>query len=115
HDPALRARVTVKPVGSSQWGHVPQAGTLPTARGHEVGRGSKDEHQPRPNGRKVTTAEVLEAIHQATGLPVVADFYTHLYPAGSVAVTNRPVFEALNQLADTMHMRWNKEGAWLQF
>jgi len=63
----------------------------------------------------VTTAEVLEAIHQATGLPLVADYYTRLYPASSLSVRNVPVFDALNRLGDTMRLRWRKEGEWLQF
>jgi hypothetical protein len=100
-DPVLRARVTVTPVPGARFS-VPDrdlAGARPAASAE----------------KKVTTAEVLEAIHQATGLPIVADFYTHLYPASVVTVRNQPVLEVLNQLADTMHMRWNKEGAWLQF
>src|SRR5207253_3086908 len=60
NDPALRARVTVTAVPGSN-----QAG--PTGAAH-----------PSPSAeKKVTTADVLEAIHQATGFPVVADFYTH--------------------------------------
>jgi hypothetical protein len=63
----------------------------------------------------VTTAEVLEAIHQATGLPIVADYYTRLYPASSLSVQNARVFDALNRLGDTLRLRWRKEGEWLQF
>ena len=28
---------------------------------------------------------------------------------------NQPLFEALNQLSDTMRLRWHKDGPWLQF
>jgi hypothetical protein len=45
----------------------------------------------------------------------VADFYTHLYSPGAVSAQNQPLFHALSQLADTMHMRWRKEDEWLQF
>jgi hypothetical protein len=40
-----------------------------------------------------------------------------LYPAGSVSVRNLPLFDALNRVADTMRLRWNKDndGGWLQF
>jgi hypothetical protein len=44
----------------------------------------------------------------------VADFYTRLYPVEAVTVKDQPLFQALNQLADAMHMRWHKETGWLQ-
>ena len=72
----------------------------------DTGRG------PEP---KANSADVLEALHRATRLPVIADFYTHLYPPEAVSVQNQPLFHALSQLADTMHMRWRKEDEWLQF
>jgi hypothetical protein len=62
----------------------------------------------------VTSAEVLEAIHRATGMPIVADYYTRLYKPDSVSVKNQPLFEALNRVCDTMRLRWKKDGAWLQ-
>jgi len=68
-----------------------------------------------PGASKVTSAEVLEALHQATGLPLIADYYTRLYPAEAVTVKDQPLFEALTHLADTMRQRWQKEDRWLQF
>jgi hypothetical protein len=47
-------------------------------------------------------------------MPIVADYYTRLYPVETVSVRDRPLFETLNQLADAMRLRWNKEGGWLQ-
>src|SRR5205085_735284 len=47
--------------------------------------------------------------------PIVADFYTQLYPADTVRVKDRPLFDALNRLADSMRLRWSKDGGWLQF
>jgi hypothetical protein len=64
---------------------------------------------------------VLEALHRATGMPIVADFYTRLYPAQAVSMQGQPLFDTLNQLADTMRLRWNRDvgtreaGGWLQF
>jgi hypothetical protein len=66
-------------------------------------------------GRPVTTADVLEALHQATGLPIVADYYTRLYKPDMVSVRGQTLFAALNQVGDTMRLRWNKDGDWLQF
>jgi hypothetical protein len=64
---------------------------------------------------RVTSADVLEALHRASGMPIVSDYYTHLYAPQDVTVQDRPLFEVLNQLADTMRMRWTKDGEWLQF
>jgi hypothetical protein len=63
----------------------------------------------------VTSADVLEALHRATGMPVAADFYTWLYQSEAVSVKSQPLFDTLNQLADAMRLRWNKDGGWLQF
>jgi RNA polymerase sigma-70 factor (ECF subfamily) len=64
---------------------------------------------------KVTPADVLETLHRVTGLPIVADAYTRLYRPETVSVRNQSRFAALNVLGDTMRLRWNKEGSWLQF
>lgn len=65
---------------------------------------------------KVTSADVLEALHHAAGLPIVADFYTHLYGAETVSTEKQGAFQALSQLSDAMRVRWRKEhgsgGAW---
>jgi RNA polymerase sigma-70 factor (ECF subfamily) len=87
HDPALQARVSVE--------------TPPSC-------GSKLHP-------KVTSADAFEAIYRATGIPIVSDYYTRLYAPEDVSVRNTPLFEALNQLADTMRLRWGKDESWLQF
>jgi hypothetical protein len=98
HDPAFRTRITLHPQSSCG----PPAASSVAAR--------------QASEPKVTTADVLEALHQATHRPIVADFYTRLYPAQTVSVQNQPLFEALNQLADTMRLGWHQDaGGWLQF
>src|SRR5260370_23444882 len=101
-EPALRPLVTVRPEPS----YRPVAGADGAA-------------PPQP---KVTPADLLEAFHRATGLPVVGDYYTRLYPPAGVSVGKVPLHEALNQLADAMRLRWTladagtrEAGAWLQF
>jgi hypothetical protein len=110
-DPALQRRVTVVPVAS-----------CPSPSAHREPASGGPAATPR-----VTTADVLEALHRATGMPIVADFYTHLYPPAAVSVSSQSLFEALNRLSDAMHLRWKKDapgtapstagggGAWLQF
>jgi hypothetical protein len=94
-DPMLQPRVTVQP--------EPSCGMS-----HGVG-GSEDP--------KVSTADVLEALHRATRLPIVADYYTRLYRTEEVSARNQALFGALNQLANRMRLRWSKdrETRWLQF
>jgi hypothetical protein len=97
-DPDLRARVSFQPHPSCGAPREPEAPSGSAA-----------------TGRKVTTADVLEAIHQATGRPVIGDAFTRLYPPEVAAVRDQSLFDALNQVADAMHLRWAKDGAWLQF
>jgi hypothetical protein len=96
-DPALRAHVTVRP----------RPGCLLAP--------DPTDASDRPPEPRVTTADVLEALYQATGLPVVADHYTRLYPPAEVSVSNRSLFDALCLLSDEMRLRWRREGGWLQF
>jgi hypothetical protein len=102
-DPALRERVDVRAESRGQ-------------RTEGTGAGARSSAS-----RKVTSADVLEALHRATGMPVVADYYTRLYRPEAVMVKDRPLFDALTQIADTMRLRWNRETAtrgatpWLQF
>jgi hypothetical protein len=76
------------------------------------GRGPGGEVNPP----RVTTADALEALHEASGLPIVADYYTYLYPASEVAVQKMPLFDALNRLSNAMRLRWDRdpEGGWIQ-
>jgi RNA polymerase sigma-70 factor, ECF subfamily len=103
HDPALRTAVNVHAQSSCRPCHSP---------GSSSAAGGSEGSSPDP---KVTSADVLEALHQAAALPIVADYYTHLYQAGAVSVRNQPLFGALTQLSDTLRLRWRKDGAWLQF
>ncbi len=98
-DPSLQAHATWKPQASCP---------MITAPG---------EH---PNGKtmaahKVTTADVLEAIHKATGRDVIGDYFTRLYAPEAVSAQNLRLFDALNQVADTLRLRWGKENEWLRF
>jgi RNA polymerase sigma-70 factor, ECF subfamily len=105
-DPALRPRVTLQPQPScgGAGGTSPGTSALQAA-----------ESAPPPAEKKVSTADVLEAVHRATGLPIVADFYTRLYKPETVSVQNQSLFDVLNQVADAMRLRWNRDGEWLQF
>jgi hypothetical protein len=101
HHPALQRRVTVRPQPSCRLKPEPARGQAPET--------------PRESEPRVTTADVLEALHRATGVPIVADFYTRLYVPRELSVQNRTLFDALNTLADRMRLRWSLgENGWLQ-
>jgi hypothetical protein len=109
HDPVLRSPVSVRTVGSfTVPAPDPEAPSTPAAS-------SPASPQPRAPEKRATTADVLEALHRATGMPIVADYYTRLYAPSKVTVASQPLFHALNQVADEMRFRWNKEAGWLQF
>jgi hypothetical protein len=97
NDPVFRARVTLQA----------QPSCCPP-RTAQPGDGSTHES-------RATTADALEALHRATRLPLVADYYTRLYEPKDVAIAPQPLFDALGHLADAMRLRWNKDGEWLQF
>jgi RNA polymerase sigma-70 factor, ECF subfamily len=89
--------------------------TVTSVAGKDPDRPLTSDHQPRTAEGKLTSADVLEALHLATGMPIIADFYTRLYPPETISVKSQPLYDALNALADRMRLRWNKEENWLQF
>lgn len=68
---------------------------------------------PRP--KKITSADVLEAFHRATGRDVIGDYYTRLYGPEALPATSLPLFEALNRTCDALRLRWNRENDFLTF
>ena len=61
----------------------------------------------------VTAADAWEAVHQATGLPILADSYLRVYEAGRLTAEKKPLFEGLSQVGDEMGVRWRKDGEFL--
>jgi hypothetical protein len=59
-------------------------------------------------------------LHHASGLPILADFYTRLHDPAAVSVRDQPLIDALNHLADRMRLRWSRDsgahdaGLWLE-
>jgi hypothetical protein len=104
-DPALRGRVNV---GEAELSAADSRAAVTVSRPLSA-TGSPS------TPKKVTSADVLEAVHRASGMPVVSDFYTRLYPSTVAQVKGERLFDGLNHLADAMRLRWHKDGAWLQF
>jgi RNA polymerase sigma-70 factor (ECF subfamily) len=110
-DPAMQARLSIQ--ARHACGSAATNDQRPTTNTDAVplvvGRSSLIGSEPH-----VTTADVLEALHQATGRPIIADYYTRLYEPGRASVRGQTLFAALNQICDTMRLRWNRDGEWLQ-
>src|SRR5262249_20011629 len=101
HDRTLRQRVTVQPTAGRDPLGPATGACFPS---------------PRSGMAPVTSADVLEAIHHATGLPLVADFSARLCSLETVTVRDQSLYAALNQLAGEMGFRWQKDpDGWLQF
>ena len=66
--------------------------------------------------KKLTTADVLEAFHKATGRDVVGDYFTRLYePQKLWSKGKTPTFDALNRACDATRLRWNDAEGFLTF
>jgi hypothetical protein len=120
-DPVLRPQVTVDPAAARPL-PLSEPGPESTAPAQESGVGTRAPQPAADSSKKVTSADVLEALHRATGMPLVADFHTRLYDPESLRVRDQPLFVALNQLAAALRLRWSKDagaaaerGSWLQF
>jgi hypothetical protein len=107
-DPELRRPVSLPPLAANR----PES--APNAPAREAGIAGREAAAPKT---RVTSAEVLQALHEATGLPIIADFYTRLFLPEAVTVENQSLLAALNHLAGAMRLRWDRDGerGWLQF
>jgi hypothetical protein len=102
-DPSLRRPVVVQPKPS--YPVAPRAPAAPDAT-------ARAADAPSP---KVTSADVLEALHRATGMPLVSDYYTRLYKPETVTPRKQSLARALDALGDAMETRWSRDRGWLQF
>ncbi|HLK60720.1 MAG TPA: hypothetical protein VKU00_29425 [Chthonomonadaceae bacterium] len=74
---------------------------------------SENQESGRTPG--VTTADVLEALHLATGRDILGDYFTRFYPPDAVTLHASSLAEALSSLSAAMRLRWRYEDDWLQF
>jgi hypothetical protein len=79
----------------------------PVASCPELKLATEGEEPVRPH---VTTADVWETIHRETGLPIVADYFTRLYPQAKSVVPKATLFDALCKEGDLLGVRWKLEG-----
>lgn len=100
--PEMRKLVTIAPKPSAQL--VPD----------HVYPAPRPDSSTEPIGPMATSADVLEAFHLATGMDVIGDFFTRLYPPDQVSARNMTVFAAVSRICDTMRVKWNRDEGWLQ-
>jgi hypothetical protein len=125
--------------GASSGGNL-ASGTSPTARDPKNAEANKTVARdpalqnkvtlpppPVSNGERpatsdkaaVTTAELLEAFHRATGQDVIGDYYTRLLDPAQVwpgqTAAPAPAFDLLCKTADAARLRWERQEEWLTF
>jgi hypothetical protein len=65
---------------------------------------------------QVTGSDLCEAVHRASGLPLITEGTPRLVRVETAAFTARPLGELLRQVAEAMGMQWRfSDGEWLQF
>lgn len=73
----------------------------------------------KPAGQKwITSADIAEAFHRATGRDVVADHYTRLFEPsllGTGDAAGGKLFDVLSRVSDKARLRWGYADAWLSF
>jgi hypothetical protein len=104
NDPELKPKVTIRPEPSVKVERDPIVPPSPA-----------DSDTAGNLGPCATPADIAEAIHKASGMDVIADYYTKFYKPGDVSSTGKTLFAALSQIGDTMRTRWGKQEGWLQF
>ncbi len=83
----------------------------PVAPGDELGASKSGDAK-----KKLTTADVLEAFHKATGRDVIGDYFTRLYdPQKLFGKGKTPTFDALNRACDATRLRWDDKDGFLTF
>lgn len=77
---------------------------------------TKPESATTDEDDRITTADLLEAIHKATGRDVIGDYYTKLFDRKTVLPTGEaPLFNSLCRSCDAARLRWGAEDEWLTF
>jgi hypothetical protein len=66
-------------------------------------------------GSRVLTADVLEAIHDKTGVDLIGDQFMRLHDISAVSSDSATLFDCLNRTGNAMQIRWSKEEGWLEF
>jgi hypothetical protein len=108
--PSFRRRVSWKPVSSCPH-YAPGSRPDPETPDQYI-----DDNGELQGGRMpphVFASDVWEAVHDATGLPIIADAYSRTHDQKAMTVNNRVLFDALCDTGDGLRVRWRKDGDYL--
>lgn len=108
-EPEFRKQVSVAPVSSCP--HFAPGGTDHQEYPYFVAPDGSSQFARRPP--HVFSGDAWEAVHRATGMPVVADAYTRLYTRDDVSMKDATAFAALVRVGDALGQRWRREGDFL--
>lgn len=108
-EPEFRKQVSVAPVSSCP--HFAPGGTDRQEYPYFVAPDGSSQFARRPP--HVFSGDAWEAVHRATGLPIVADAYTRLFTRDDVSVKEATAFAALVRVGDALGQRWRREGDFL--
>jgi hypothetical protein len=87
--------------------------SCPRWKAIKAGKLEAEPEEPFDRDPHYTTADVWEAIHDATGLPIVADAYSREYAATDLSAKQEKLFAALCRTSDRLGCRWRKDGDYL--
>ncbi len=110
-DPAFRREISLAPKACSKADFM-TAYDLDFTRGRHIeddiqaGGMMIDEH--------VSSSDVWEAVHVKTGMPIVADYFTHIYPVGEFKMERATLYDALCRAGDSLGVHWKKDGEYIQ-
>ncbi len=107
-DPLFRRIISLHPDSSCPV-YVRGARARPEERAGAGGLELEDHDGPH-----LFTWDVWEALHKETGVPIIADAYSHYFPMAAVTMDKVTLFDALYKAADAMDVWWKKDGSFIE-
>ena len=109
--PELQTRVSLLPEPSCPYANDPARNDFKQLM-MTFGTSYAAVHAQLPHPH-LNSADVWAELHRRTGLPIIADFYSRLYPAPAFKAESITTFDALCQSADNLGYRCRKEGSFV--
>jgi hypothetical protein len=110
-DPAFRREVSLEPRPGCPV--LKRAGASKEAPDRPITLEDMMALVARPPMPHLDSADVWEEVHRQSGLPVVADYYTRLYPVEPFTMKRVRLFDVLCRAGDALGARWKKDGDFL--
>jgi hypothetical protein len=76
---------------------------------------SPRDGEPAQAGPRATTADLLEAVHEATGRDVIGDYFTRLYRPEQLTTLGTTLFAGLNKVSGEARLNWRASEGWITF